>query len=314
MKPKGIPLITSILLLAGIGLLGLFFQGTLAYTQDGERVHLPLVLVGPPSVTPGPTVEPQETATTTPPPTSTPTDTPEPPTATPTPELGRAVVIDHTADASSLTQAELDVARQLSVFFNHASIGGNILDGMRDWAAQDPARYTISIRYGDGTQAGINEYGAGSNGRPLTKVDGFAAHVRDGHDLAMMKFCTGDVPCVNGDTSIETMWSRYRDMMVAQQAAHPDTALVWWTIPIISPNHAHAYCNEELAWFNNQVRAYVAERGGVLFDVAAIESQGGNCASSGHEAACPEYTSDGAHLNAVGGRRVASALWVLIGN
>jgi hypothetical protein len=215
-----------------------------------------------------------------------------------------------------LSLAELDAARQVVAYFNHASIGANILDGMRDLQSLNAARYSINIQSSSGTGVGINEYQAGSNGRPITKIDGFASNVKDGHDAAFIKFCTGDVPCVNGDTSMETMWARYRDMMVAQQAAHPDTELVWWTIPIIARDHGLVHCNEQITWFNRWVRRYVDENNLMLFDIAAIESHDPNgnpiITPQGYEAAWPGYTYDGEHLNETGRQRVANAVWYLL--
>lgn len=225
-------------------------------------------------------------------------------------------VIDHNAvDAAVIPQTWLDQARGLSTLFNHKSVGNNILAGLADLQAQDPGRYSIHTQSSQGTSSGINHYQAGSNGAPLTKIDGFAPLVSDGHDLAMLKLCPGDCPCVQGDTPIDQVWTAYRDMMIAQQAAHPSTVLVWWTWPLIASNHSRAHCNEELAAFNDAVRAHVAANGGVLFDIADIESHdpGGSPVDyNGWEAAYPGYTSDGAHLNEIGRQRVASALWSLL--
>jgi hypothetical protein len=274
---------------------------------------------GPPSPTDTPAPPPTDTPA--PPPTDTPTppptDTPAPPPPTNTPGPSGGIVIDHRhVNAGELSPAELDAARQVAAYFNHASIGGNILDGMRDLQSRNATRYSINIQFSSGTAAGINEYQAGSNGRPITKIDGFASNVKAGHDAAFLKFCTGDVPCVNGDTPIETMWTRYRDMMAAQQSQHPDTALVWWTIPIIARDHSRAQCDQELGWFNDQVRQYVQDHGLMLFDLADIESHDPSgdpvTTSQGYEAAWPGYTSDGAHLNETGRQRVANAVWHLL--
>ncbi|RLC64929.1 MAG: hypothetical protein DRI80_00120 [Chloroflexota bacterium] len=226
------------------------------------------------------------------------------------------IIIDHNAvDASVIPQAWLDEARVLVTFFNHKSIGNNILDGIADLQAQDPGRYSISVQFSNGTSPGINHYQAGSNGAPLTKISGFADNVQDGHDLAFMKFCTGDCECIQGDTPIDQVWAAYREMMIAEQAEHPNTVLAWWTWPIIASNNSRAYCNEELAEFNDAVRAYVDANGGVLFDIADIESHdpdGNPVYYNGWEAAYPDYTTDGAHLSEMGRQRVASAMWWLL--
>jgi hypothetical protein len=261
--------------------------------------------------TPQPTATPSATHTPPPPtptePPATPTDTPQP---SPTPDPGSAIVIGYDeADPSALTQAQLDAARAQSYHFNHRSIGNNILDGMADLEAQDATRYSISIQYSAGTSAGINHYQAGANQQPYDKIDGFAANVRDGHDAAFMKFCVGDfVPWTSypaGDIA-----DAYLDMMAAQQAAHPDTVLVYWTSPLTTQSDARGLAS--FATFNAAVRAHVAANGGVLFDIADIESNGGACTAGGYEAMCNEYSDDGAHLTAAGGEYVAGALWVML--
>jgi hypothetical protein len=248
-------------------------------------------------------------------PTSTPTIPPtSPPTLTPEPDA--ATIIDHTTtDPVSLSPAQLHAARQLVTLFAHKSIGNNILEGLADLQAQDPTRYTIPVTYSSGTQPGINHTMPGSNGQPLTKTSAFSTLVQSGHDPAFMKFCTGDVPCVQGDTPIGTMWTEYRDTMETLIQSHPDTTLVWWTIPIIANDHSRAHCNQEMAWFNDQVRAHVAVNGGVLFDIADIESHdpdGNPVTWNGIEAGWPGWTSDGAHLNEAGRQRVAGAIWYLL--
>jgi hypothetical protein len=114
---------------------------------------------------------------------------------------------------------------------------------------------------------------------------------------------------------MDEVWTAYRDMMITKQAEHPSTLLVWWTWPIIASDHSRAYCNEELEGFNDTVRAYVDAHGGVLFDIADIESHdpdGNPVDYNGWEAAYPAYTTDGAHLSEMGRQRAANALWSLL--
>lgn len=227
-----------------------------------------------------------------------------------------SIIIDHDAvNAAEIPQAWLDQSRVLVTFFTHKSIGKNILAGIADLQAQDPDRYSIDVQYGYGTAQGINHYKPGSNGAPLTKIDGFASLAKDEHDLAMMKLCTGDCECVVGDTPTDQVWAAYRDMMIAEQAEHPGSVLVWWTWPIVASDSGRAPCNQELAWFNDQVRAYVNANGGVLFDVADIESHdpdGSPVSYNGWEAAYSGYLSDWLHLNEAGRQRVAGAMWHLL--
>jgi len=227
---------------------------------------------------------------------------------TPTTAPSGAIVIGHDAYAGSLTLAQLNAARVVVSFFTHKSIGNNIIDGLRAMMAANPTRYTVTIVYSSGTVPGLNEYQVGSNGNPQSKIDGFASRVKDGHDAAYMKFCVGDWLPFTGYAPIN-FWPIYRNMMLAQQAEHPGTVLVWFTLPLTSVSDGRGLAG--FAAFNAQVRQYVAENGGVLLDLADIESDGMRCTRNGVEALCNEWTSDGAHLNTAGQQRVAEAFWVL---
>ena len=270
---KRISLIAFSLLLAAVVTLNIFHQVRSVYAQEDDYlIYLPLIFVDQSD--------------------------------------GDAIVIDHEdTDTSGLTQAQLDAARGLVALFNHRSIGNNILDGMRELEAQDPTRYAINIVYSSGTSPGINHYMVGSNGDPMSKITGFAGIVRDGHEAAFMKFCVGDMPPFTSSDPT-AVWEAYRDMMIAEQAEHPDTVLVWWTIPLTTQSDARGLAN--FAEFNDALRAYVAENGGILFDLADIESHAPNgnpITQGGFEAMYNGYSDDGAHLNATGRQRVARAMW-----
>lgn len=224
------------------------------------------------------------------------------------------IIVDHNAvDASVIPQAWLDEARDLSTFFCHKSIGKNILDGISDLQRQDPDRYSIDIQYSHGPAQGINEYQAGSNGAPLTKIEGFAPLVKDGHNLAMMKFCVGDFQPFSSYAADE-IWFAYRDTMIAEQAQHPNVTLVWWTSPLTTQADGRGL--QSFAEFNTYVRDYVNLNGGVLFDIADIQShdpRGNPISLDSYEAMYNGYSDDGAHLNEMGRQRVASAMWSLLG-
>jgi len=65
--------------------------------------------------------------------------------------------------------------------------------------------------------------------------------------------------------------------------------------------------------YNDQLRAYVQANGGILFDIADIESKGGTVRADGYEALWESWsTGSSCHLNTPGRQRLASALWVLL--
>ena len=226
------------------------------------------------------------------------------------------LIINHNhVNAAAIPLTSLDAARVLDSFFTHKSIGGNIIDGLLDLQTLDPARYSIDVTYGTADGTGITHYQVGSNGDPQSKIDGFDTVVRAGpsRDTAFMKLCVGDFPpWTSADP--ETVWNSYRSMMESLQAAMPDTIFVWWTLPLTTQEDDRG--NAEKAVFNALVRQYVQENGGVLFDIADIESHDpdGNpiIGPAGYEAMYNDYSSDGAHLSAAGQQRLAQAVWWLL--
>ncbi len=231
------------------------------------------------------------------------------------------LVIDHTTvDVAQISQAGLDGARQLDIFFAHRSVGGNILDGLADWQAQDPLRYTLPITTADPSwyagNNGLLHQLLGVNGEPYSKIEGFDTFVRAGYwqaEVAMMKFCPSDT-LPFGVVPAADIWAAYRQMMTALEQTYPNVTFVWWTMPLATA--ADDRGNNEKEIFNEMARTYCAAQGCVLFDIADIEShdpQGNPVVSAaGYEAMWNGYAYDGAHLNEVGRQRVAAAFWWLL--
>jgi hypothetical protein len=231
------------------------------------------------------------------------------------------IIVDHNCvDAFVIPQNFLDSARTLDVFFNHQSVGRNILQGLSALASQDQIRYSCAIistpsaTWYD-TNNGVGDFTIGSNLYPDTKVDGlynyivtrgYGNHVK----VAMMKFCYADFQPWSTWTG-QQVWNYYRPMMESLEAAYPHVTFVWWTCALhtSSGNHEH----EE---FNSRVRQYCNANNKILFDLAAIECHDPNGSlvldASGHPALYSGYTTDGGHLNATGGQRVAKAWWWLM--
>lgn len=234
-------------------------------------------------------------------------------------------VVDHYfTDASGILQSWLDQGRALDTFFAHMSVGDNIMDGMDELESQNPTRYTIEVGSGGASwfasNDGILERPLGDNFYPLLKVDTFDDFIGNyGYhvaDLAMMKFCPGDLRPDYSSATGQQIWNAYRPMMEDLIEDYPDVTFVWWTFPLASVDRGGGLGNDEREVFNTAVRDYVAANGGVLFDIADIQSHdpSGNPVvdANGYEAMWDGYTSDGGHLNEVGGERVANAVWWLL--
>jgi hypothetical protein len=249
-------------------------------------------------------------------------DAPDVPT-TPIP----AVAVNHnTVNAALIPQSYLDLAAQKSVVFDHHSVGGNIMTGMGTLQSQNPGRYSFVSQFAPpsswfathhGTAINIGEYQDGDNYYPETKIAGFDSTIRGGignvANIAFMKFCFLDIydDAANGLST----WNSYRTMMLNLMATYPSTRFVWVTDPL-EQALSQAYVNREKSLFNNAVRQYVQTNGGVLFDLADIESHDPNgnliVDSQGYEALYSGYAqTQDHHLNSAGQQRTASALWWL---
>jgi hypothetical protein len=116
-----------------------------------------------------------------------------------------SIVINHnTIDNTDalIPQSYLDAARNLDILFGHQSVGGNILDGMNDLEFLLPSRYSFNNQSSEdiptlvswfGSNDGIGDFYAGTNGDPDSKVDEFDTKVTGGIgavvDVAFLKFC-----------------------------------------------------------------------------------------------------------------------------
>lgn len=228
----------------------------------------------------------------------------------------RAIVIDHTRikEAARTSPATLEKIGETSFYFAHASVGGNMLKGLKALNKEDPKRFPLKAteagKHRDGPFEGGVVY-EDNRGNPgwRGKVDHFQKNVDDrwhGKGLvALDKFCYVD-PDADADVYLETM--------AALMKRHPDTVIVLATIPLRAGEDRN---NVRRQTFNEQVRQFTRERNGVLFDIADIESHDPNGRPLNFgDAETPtlydDYTNDGGHLNAQGARQVALGFYALI--
>lgn len=210
-----------------------------------------------------------------------------------TPAYGQDSKADHTTlQVESLSQEALDKARALRMNLDHASVGDNILGGMRALEGTDKTRYAFpNWVWRDRGNPGAK-----------AKVDQFVQWVGENsakYDVFMTKFCFIDQ---------DADFAYYRDNMLALEAKYPTKKFVWWTMPIMT--NADAARNA----FNSAVRKYCAANNKPLYDLAAIESHkaSGAAVSSKGDAMDQAYSDDGGHLNDAGALRAAKAMWWLM--
>lgn len=221
------------------------------------------------------------------------------------------------------------------VLFGHQSVGGNLLEGIREWSARDP-RVALRIERlpaGDLPGGGaLLELPIGDNGQPGRKSDDFLAALETAAGrqatVALHKYCYLDF-AKNTDPAL--VFAEYRTKMAGLRAARPELLLVHVTAPLTARETGpRAWLKRALgrtmqddlnarrAAYNALLRAEYEGREPV-FDLAGYESTGPDgsrfgVVRDGHAipALAPAWTDDGGHLNAEGRRVIAEQFLVFL--
>jgi hypothetical protein len=222
-----------------------------------------------------------------------------------------------------LTRAEWDGLAKRTVFFGHQSVGENVIEGLQKMSEAEswPALRIIEIA---GKSAATIQGPAlvhekiGENGDPHSKMQGFRDALDRGLgaqvDTAMMKFCFWDI---RADTNVEAVFNEYQETMADLARRYPRVTFAYATVPLVTADVDWRARVRRLVGLttptdkDNLVRAQLNRRireafgtGRLLFDVARAEEE-----PSGGEPLpelAAEFSSDGAHLNDAGRRRVGT--------
>jgi len=237
------------------------------------------------------------------------------------PDPAGAQVVDHRhlAAVATFPQSVLDAIGSQRWLFTHASVGGNMVEGLDDLHALDAARYRLATAW-VGFDAGLNR----ADAPPATTLPGTVYECQRGNpgwsekvaifdnsvrlagwrlpqvDVVMDKLCYID-PDANANV--------YAASMTALRAAYATTAFVYTTMPLTTGEDADNVLRNQ---YNQAVRIHCASTGAVLYDLADMEAYDGNgiaqtFSSGGHtwQKLYDGYTDDGGHLNVTGRQRVA---------
>lgn len=255
----------------------------------------------------------------------------------PTSQPPETTVVDHSNySLEGVEEALLLRAKNLKIYFEHASVGSNILEGLEILGQEDerfsweplnrtsvnsdsagakisPTWFSSSGGFADLSRG----YPASGPLGPRDKLDFFTASINGGLgdvvDLAMFKFCYLD-----GSVDGESLFAEVKSALEALEKSYPLVDFVWWTMP-----HQN-WGNINIHRYNELVRAYCRESGRWLLDLSDLETrdvQGNQFIDQEHLKWSPEekipvinpgYTSDGGHLNQAGAAKVARAFWKLL--
>lgn len=209
------------------------------------------------------------------------------------------------------------------IYFGHQSVGQNLLDGVRQVAGN--LRLTEGDTAAALQQPGIVHSRVGQNHDPRSKIDAFAAAMRNGlgnvADIALFKLCYVDV---TAGTDVQQLFNYYSKTMMQLRSAYPRTTFAHVTVPLtIAPpvwrllagrvlnRPVHSVADNIARNRYNELirRTYAGQE--PLFDLALHEVNGRGIVrgdARGHFWALDNrLTDDGGHLNAEGRRIVATA-------
>lgn len=221
-----------------------------------------------------------------------------------------------------LTRAEWDATAARTIFFGHQSVGDNILDGLKRIGDSErwPALRVVELTGEQVVDAPMLAHAKiGQNGDPISKVKGFRDAMDAGIgrqvDIALMKYCFWDI---RRDTNIDAVFADYQQTMNDLAKRYPNVVFVHTTVPLVAadvdwrarvrrlvgvgtPTDADNATREQL---NRKIRDSYGT-GHVLLDIARIETAG---TETTPPQLAEEFSSDGAHLNDLGRRRVGAEL------
>lgn len=255
--------------------------------------------------------------------------------------LSKAVGTE-TYDVAEATAGQLATVGDLTVFFGHQSVGGNMMEALPDVYAAAGVEAAAIVR-GEEVPAGggpvILHTNIGRNGDPLGKIAAFDAAIRGGLgdvvDVAVLKLCYVDIVV---RTDVEEVFATYRDTMAALERDYPDVLFVYSTVPLTveldgavarakarvksllgrASNSIHPEHNVAREQYNSMIRAQFADTGR-LFDIAAVQATDADGVQQVRSYdgatmfAMEQYlASDPGHLNPRGAAIVASAFVAVI--
>jgi hypothetical protein len=226
-----------------------------------------------------------------------------------------------TTQTPSLTRAQWDALSARSVFFGHQSVGDNMLDGVQKLGKTEgwPELRIIEQSGAPASkQPSLMHAKIGQNGDPQSKVKAFKdaldAGVGQQVDIALMKFCFWDI---RHETNIDAVFNEYRSTMADLERRYPNVTFVHATVPLVAADMdwkarvrrmIGQKTNTDIdngvrETLNQKIRNEYANRA-IVLDIAKAESDSDGPMDNPQLAA--SLSSDGAHLNDAGRRRVGA--------
>jgi hypothetical protein len=227
----------------------------------------------------------------------------------------------------SITPAQWQRLVSRRVFFGHQSVGGNLLDGVRDLLGEHPSiplRIVDVADSAEGGPSGLYHAAVGRNGEPASKLASFCEiltqRLKDA-DVALLKYCYVDVTT---STDPRALFEEYRAGVEDLRRRHPALQIVHVTLPLTADHGTLRYVaavarglptgrdlNLSRHEYNDLLRHTYGGRD-LIFDLAQLESTGpdGRATLVRHRGKrvpvlASAWTYDGGHLNQAGRKHMA---------
>ena len=240
---------------------------------------------------------------------------------------------DVNAAADPALKMQLERLSKLKVYFGHQSVGGNLLDGLRQISEEQGVAVSIKEvqKAADVKIPEVAHVFVAENRDPLGKLAAFNRALDGGGvDVAMVKFCYVDFA---PDTNSSDLFRRYQETINALRLKNPHTVFVHATTPLTTVQtgykatlkklmgHAPYGVEENMRRneYNNLLRSTYQGKE-PIFDIANFEATGADGAPLAYDwngmkvpYLNPAYTSDGGHLNNLARRKAARemvSVWV----
>lgn len=235
----------------------------------------------------------------------------------PRPAQAATVGFPEAQAARAYPQGTMDAIAQTNWYFAHASVGGNMMDGVARLHAARPTYYQL---VGDDSQSGtppVNSlpgriYG-NYRGNPSwqEKVSWFVGYVANGWRAPKVTFVANKFCWIDQEANLQT----YLNSMSTLETANPASHFVYMTMPLTVNSD---YQNYQRNVFNDGLRSWAAANNRLLFDVAAIESHAPDGTAQSYTwsgRTCQRlyagYASDEGHLNGLGAETVALGFYAI---
>ena len=224
-----------------------------------------------------------------------------------------SLIIDHQSVVlfDQIPDQYLDLARARTSLYLHASVGGTILAGLNCLAGnRDNLAFCAGIsepqyQFNTSNWTWLAHALGGCDGKVQDLINAVTANPN--YQIYHQKFCYFEgmdalgSACCNAQTygtpgyttALNTHWNNFINTMNTLKTQNPTKIFVFWTTPYLTQTSDH--CAND---WNVRLRNYIQTNGGILFDIADIETytpQGQITLINGLESAFPHYCGEYAH-------------------